>query len=182
MYSLLRCLKYLDENGIMHRDLKPENLLLEEHKNYEQVKLIDFGTAKRYASKDIPITQMVGTPYYIAPEVIKKSYDEKCDLWSAGVIMFIILSGQPPFGGRNEQQIMNNVQYGKFNFNNKVWANVSPDAKDLISNLLERDVAKRFSAEDALNHKWMADYKAGVLKTSAFGKKATEAFANLGEF
>ena len=81
---------------------------------------------------------MVGTPYYIAPEVIKKSYDEKCDLWSAGVIMFIILSGQPPFGGRNEQQIMNNVQYGKFNFNNKVWAKASPNTKELISALIER--------------------------------------------
>lgn len=81
----------------MHRDLKPENLLLEEHKNYDQVKLIDFGTSKRFIDKndkkDLPITQMVGTPYYIAPEVIKKSYDEKCDLWSAGVIMFILLSG-----------------------------------------------------------------------------------------
>ena len=93
----------------MHRDLKPENLLLEELMNYDQVKLIDFGTSKKFTKNDLPITQMVGTPYYIAPEVIKKSYDEKCDLWSAGVIMFILLSGQPPFGGRNEQQIMNNV-------------------------------------------------------------------------
>jgi calcium-dependent protein kinase len=103
MHALLRCLKYLHQEGIVHRDLKPENLLLEEHKNYEQVKLIDFGTAKKFSQKDLPITQMVGTPYYIAPEVIKKSYDEKCDLWSAGVIMYIILSGQPPFGGRNEK-------------------------------------------------------------------------------
>ena len=75
MYSLLRCLKYLHEHGIMHRDLKPENLLLEEHKNYAQVKLIDFGTAKKFKKEDLPITQMVGTPYYIAPEVIKKNYD-----------------------------------------------------------------------------------------------------------
>ena len=112
----------------MHRDLKPENLLLEEHKAYDQVKLIDFGTSKKFKSSDLPITQMVGTPYYIAPEVIKKNYNEKCDLWSAGVIMFILLSGQPPFGGRNEQQIMNNVQTGKFNFNNPVWKNVSSDA------------------------------------------------------
>jgi len=170
MYALLRCLKYLHEQGIMHRDLKPENLLLEENKNYEQVKLIDFGTAKKFESKDLPITQMVGTPYYIAPEVIKKSYNEKCDLWSAGVIMYIILSGQPPFGGRNEKQIMDNVQNGKFNFNNKVWGNVSPDAKDLINSLLERDVTKRFSAEQALGHKWMTDYKAGTLESGKFGK------------
>ena len=106
---------------------------------------------------------MVGTPYYIAPEVIKKSYTEKCDLWSAGVIMYIILSGQPPFGGRNEKQIMDNVQNGKFNFNNKVWSNVSQDAKDLINSLLERDVSKRLSAEQALSHKWMTDYKSGTL-------------------
>lgn len=90
---------------------------------------------------------MVGTPYYIAPEVIKKSYNEKCDLWSAGVIMFILLSGHPPFGGRNENQIMQKVQSGKYNFNNPVWNNISDDAKNLIDSLLERDVSKRFSAE-----------------------------------
>lgn len=94
MLSLFSCLKYIHSQGLMHRDLKPENLLLEENKkNYDQVKLIDFGTSKKYEAKDLPITQMVGTPYYIAPEVIKKSYNEKCDLWSAGVIMFILLSG-----------------------------------------------------------------------------------------
>ena len=81
--------------------------------------------SKQFTEEDLPITEKVGIHFYIAPEVIKKEYDQKSDVWSAGVIMFILLSGQPPFGGRNEQQIMNNVQNGKFNFNNPVWKNVS---------------------------------------------------------
>ena len=74
----------------------------------------------------------MGTPYYIAPEVLEQSYDEKCDMWSIGVITFILLSGTPPFGGQNEKQIMDNVKIGEYTFKNKAWANVSESAKDFI--------------------------------------------------
>ena len=86
----------------MHRDLKPENILLEDTYEYDKIKLIDFGEAVHF-KKGVPCTDMVGTPYYIAPEVLKRSYDEKCDIWSIGVITYILLSGTPPFGGRNEK-------------------------------------------------------------------------------
>lgn len=104
----------------MHRDLKPENILLEDTYEYDKIKLIDFGESVKF-EKGKPITDVVGTPYYIAPEVLKKSYDEKCDLWSIGVITYILLSGTPPFGGRNEKQIMQNVQIGKFNYDAPAW-------------------------------------------------------------
>ena len=98
---------------------------------------------------------MVGTPYYIAPEVLNKSYDEKCDMWSVGVITFILLSGSPPFGGKNEKDIMNTVKSGKYNFNNPAWKNVSDLAKQFIERLLEMDPSKRMSAAEALHHDWM---------------------------
>merc|ERR1712147_84005 len=118
----------IHSQGIMHRDLKPENILLEDTFEYYKIKLIDFGESIKF-KKGEPITEMVGTPYYIAPEVLKKSYDEKADIWSIGVITFILLSGSPPFGGRNEKQIMTNVQTGKYNFSGPAWKNVSENAK-----------------------------------------------------
>jgi len=95
-------MSYLHSKNIMHRDLKPENILLEESGEFDKIKLIDFGESLEY-TKGEKYSDMVGTPYYIAPEVLNKSYDEKCDMWSVGVITYILLSGTPPFGGRNEK-------------------------------------------------------------------------------
>ena len=100
--ALITCISYLHAKNIMHRDLKPENILLEESGEFDKIKLIDFGESLEF-TKGEKYTDMVGTPYYIAPEVIGKSYDEKCDMWSVGVITFILLSGTPPFGDRNEK-------------------------------------------------------------------------------
>jgi calcium-dependent protein kinase len=79
-----------------------------------------------------------GTPYYIAPEVLKGSYTTQCDNWSMGVVLFIMLSGRPPFGGKNNNEILHNVLHGKFDFTASVWQSISEEAKDLISNLLHR--------------------------------------------
>ena len=122
--ALTSCISYIHYHGIMHRDLKPENILLEETYEYDKIKLIDFGESVKF-EKGKPNTEMVGTAYYIAPEVLAKSYDEKCDMWSIGVITYILLSGSPPFGGRNEKQIMSNVQIGAYNFDGPAWSNVS---------------------------------------------------------
>ncbi len=96
-----------------------------------------------------------GTPYYIAPEVLKGSYTTQCDNWSMGVVMYIMLSGRPPFGGKNNNEILNNVLHGTFDFSATVWQSISSEAKDLISNLLQRQADVRFSAEEAFNHPWI---------------------------
>jgi len=94
----------------VHRDLKPENVLLEQNKDFDQIKIIDFGTSLVHTGQG-HLDEKLGTPYYIAPEVLNKKYNEKCDLWSIGVITYIILSGMPPFNGNTDQEIMKKVKH-----------------------------------------------------------------------
>jgi len=104
------------------------------------------------------MSQRAGTAYYIAPEVLRKNYDEKCDLWSCGVILYILLCGYPPFNGSTEKIIMDNVMIGKFSMKGREWENVSKEAKDFIMRLLEYDFTKRLSAKDALNSIWIKKF------------------------
>ena len=101
------------------------------------------------------MTLKVGTPYYIAPEVVKKNYDNKCDLWSCGVIMYILLCGYPPFDGEDDDKIMASVVKGEFSFDSDEWLGISADAKNLITKLLTKDPKKRYSAEQALKDPWI---------------------------
>lgn len=112
MKQLLSSIFYLHSNKIVHRDLKPENILIEKSKN-NIIKVIDFGTAKIFQGHE-KLKQKQGTPYYIAPEVLNKNYTEKCDVWSCGVILYILLSGYPPFGGDDDEQILKRVKNGKY--------------------------------------------------------------------
>jgi calcium-dependent protein kinase len=139
MKQVLSCVNYCHKNNIVHRDLKPENVLLEANKDFDQIKIIDFGTSLQFDPSKF-LDEKLGTPYYIAPEVLNKKYNEKCDIWSCGVILFIILSGVPPFNGANDQEIMKNVKIGKFSFSDPCWTNVSDKAKDLIKKLLTYDI------------------------------------------
>ena len=157
MKQVLSCVNYCHKNNIVHRDLKPENILLEQNKDFDQIKIIDFGTSLVYDHSK-SLDEKLGTPYYIAPEVLNKKYNEKCDIWSCGVITYIILSGMPPFNGQSDQEIMKKVRIGKFSFSDPCWANVSDKAKDFITRLLTYDVEARPSAESVLQHPWIVDY------------------------
>ncbi len=116
--------------------------------------MIDFGLAKKVTQNEIMNTPN-GTPYYIAPEVLKGSYTQECDNWSMGVVMFIMLSGRPPYGGKNNHDILNNVLNGTYNFDHPAWKQISDGPKDLISKLLVREVDKRLTSEGAYNHPWI---------------------------
>ena len=105
MRQILSAVVYCHSKQIVHRDLKPENLLLDAESANATLKVIDFGTSTVHNSSD-PMTKRYGTAYYIAPEVLKKDYTEKCDLWSCGVIMYIVLCGKPPFYGREDKEIL----------------------------------------------------------------------------
>lgn len=95
-------MNYCHKNNIVHRDLKPENILYESQKHNALLKVVDFGTSMAY-DPNVKMNQKLGTPYYIAPEVLSKKYNEKCDIWSCGVILFILLSGSPPFNGDDDE-------------------------------------------------------------------------------
>jgi len=154
MYQIFSAIFYCHSMNILHRDLKPENILLERKEKYGlKIKIIDFGTAKLF-EKNKSERKVIGSSYYIAPEVLSKSYNEKCDLWSCGVIMYILLSASPPFSGKGDSEIIENIKRGFYDIENKVWQKVSNEAKNLIKNLLEKNIGIRISAEEALNHKW----------------------------
>jgi len=97
-----------------------------------------------------------GTPYYIAPEVLKGSYTTQCDNWSMGIVLYIMLSGKPPFGGKSNKEIIENVLRGSYTYTNPVWDNISDVAKDFIDKLLTREADERLTAEEAYNHPWLA--------------------------
>ena len=156
MRQLFSAVAYCHEKGVIHRDLKPENILIENskemNKDFFHIKIIDFGTCE--ILKKSKLTEQIGTSFYIAPEVLRNGYNEKCDLWSCGVILYILLSGSPPFYGKNEKEIFPKILRGNFSFENKIWNKISEEAKDLVSKLLEINPEKRLSAKEALNEKW----------------------------
>ena len=117
--QLLSVVAYCHSKHIVHRDLKPENLLMEDDKSFA-VKVIDFGTSRFFEPMDF-LSQRMGTPYYIAPEVLRGRYNEKCDIWSAGVIMYILLTGKPPFNGGSDASILKSVQKGQFPTNKSAY-------------------------------------------------------------
>ena len=96
-----------------------------------------------------------GTPYYIAPEVLRGDYDKQCDMWSIGVILFMMMSGCPPFSGPNDHAIIESVRRGEYKFDPRYWSDKSSEVKDLVSKLLEKDPKKRFTAAQAIGHKWI---------------------------
>jgi len=102
MKEMLSAMIYCHKNNIVHRDLKPENVILENNTKNSAIKLIDFGTSRKFQDNE-KMSSKLGTPFYIAPEVIRGNYNEKCDIWSLGVILFIMLCGYPPFTGVNEK-------------------------------------------------------------------------------
>jgi len=175
MKQLMSAITYCHQNHIVHRDLKPENILLEDHKGTNEItiKLIDWGGA-RYFSKNKKMTKINGTPYYIAPEVLNEIYDEKCDIWSAGVIFYILLCGYPPFNGETDKEIMKAVKKGEFDFPPEEWEVVSNEAKDLIKKMLTYEPKKRPTALEVLQHVWFKSFNKNSKENKQLAKSSLE--------
>lgn len=124
-------------------------------KDEDIIKIIDFGLSKRFCFSDSQsLHSVVGTPYYVAPEVLTQEYDMRCDIWSLGVILYILLCGYPPFNGKNSRDVISKIKRGKVEFDYEDWKHISVEAMSLIKCMLTVDVAERISIDKALNHKW----------------------------
>ena len=157
MYQIFSAINYCHKIKIIHRDIKPENILINKNENgLYRVKICDFGTSQIFHKGEIQ-DKVVGSLYYIAPDVLQKNYNFKCDLWSCGVIMFILLTGKIPFDGPTHNIIYKNILNS--DYNKQYLEKCSKPAIDLIAELLEKDPKKRINAEDALNHKFFFIYK-----------------------
>ncbi|KAJ9184598.1 hypothetical protein P3X46_004310 [Hevea brasiliensis] len=142
--------------GVMHRDLKPENFLFVNEQEDSSLKAIDFGLSVFFKPGDI-FTDVVGSPYYVAPEVLRKRYGLEADVWSAGIMVYILLSGVPPFWAETEQGIFEEILHGELDFTSVPWPNISESAKDLVRRMLVRDPRKRITAHEVLCHPWVRD-------------------------
>uniref|UniRef100_J3MUV8 non-specific serine/threonine protein kinase n=1 Tax=Oryza brachyantha TaxID=4533 RepID=J3MUV8_ORYBR len=141
-------------NGVIHRDLKPENFLFANKSEDSPLKVIDFGLSVFFKPGD-RFTEVVGSAYYMAPEVLRRSYGPEVDVWSAGVILYILLCGVPPFWGDNDEKIAQSILRGGIDFGREPWPRVSANAKDLVRRMLDPNPSTRLTAKQVLEHPWL---------------------------
>ncbi|PQM36616.1 calcium-dependent protein kinase 1 [Prunus yedoensis var. nudiflora] len=168
--QIVTVVHYCHSMGVMHRDLKPENFLLLSKDEDSPLKATDFGLSVFFKPGDV-FKDLVGSAYYVAPEVLRRRYGAEADIWSAGVILYILLSGVPPFWGslavvfsftflsyaENEQGIFDAILRGHIDFSSDPWPSISSSAKDLVKKMLRADTKERLAAVDVLNHPWMRE-------------------------
>ncbi|VDL94563.1 unnamed protein product [Schistocephalus solidus] len=156
MKQILESVNYCHQNNIVHRDLKPENLLLASKSRGAAVKLADFGLAIEVQGDQFAWFGFAGTPGYLSPEVLRKEpYGKPVDIWACGVILYILLVGYPPFWDDEQHRLYAQIKSGNYEYPPPEWETVTPDAKDLINQMLTMNPSKRITAAEALKHQWI---------------------------
>ncbi|KAI3442091.1 Protein kinase domain-containing protein [Psidium guajava] len=156
--QLMRAVAHCHRHGVLHRDIKPDNILFDSR---GRLRLADFGSAEVIGGDPAAavLRGVVGTPYYVAPEVVAgREYGDKVDVWSAGVVLYVMLAGFPPFHGESAEEIFGAVLRANLRFPPRVFRSVSPAAKDLLKKMLCRDASRRLSADQVLRHPWVTSY------------------------
>ncbi len=151
----LETMKYLHEKGIVHRDIKPENLLLRSEDDDTDIALADFGFAKRVVELNDK-EDACGTPNYVAPEILRgDTYGCEVDIWSMGVVCYILLAGYAPFYEDNQKKLFEKIKKGRYHFHEEYWSRISPEAIDLVSKMMTVDQESRWTASQLLQHPWI---------------------------
>ncbi|CAM8913059.1 hypothetical protein QQ045_032009 [Rhodiola kirilowii] len=156
--TIMEVVKMCHDNGVIHRDLKPENFLFANKKEHSALKAIDFGLSVFFKPGE-RFSEIVGSPYYMAPEVLKRNYGPEVDVWSAGVILYILLCGVPPFWAESEQGVALSILRGFIDFKREPWPQISESAKSLVQQMLKPDPNERLTAQQVLEHPWLHDSK-----------------------
>ncbi|MED6206780.1 Calcium-dependent protein kinase 14 [Stylosanthes scabra] len=156
--TIVEVVQMCHKHGVMHRDLKPENFLFANKKETAALKAIDFGLSVFFKPGE-RFNEIVGSPYYMAPEVLKRNYGPEVDIWSAGVILYILLCGVPPFWAETEQGVAQAIIRSVVDFKREPWPKVSDNAKDLVKKMLDPDPKRRLTAEEVLDHPWLQNAK-----------------------
>ncbi|KAK3136374.1 hypothetical protein QOZ80_5BG0433000 [Eleusine coracana subsp. coracana] len=154
MRTIVEVVQHCHKNGVMHRDLKPENFLYANTSENSPLKVIDFGLSVCFQPGD-RFSEIVGSPYYMAPEVLKRNYGQEIDIWSAGVILYILLCGVPPFWAETDEGIAQAIIRSKLDFEREPWPKVSENAKDLVRKMLDPSPYGRLTAQQVLEHPWI---------------------------
>lgn len=158
MKTIVEVVQNCHKHGVMHRDLKPENFLFANKKENSPLKAIDFGLSVFFKPGE-QFNEIVGSPYYMAPEVLKRNYGPEVDVWSAGVILYILLCGVPPFWAETEQGVAQAIIRSVVDFKRDPWPRVSDNAKDLVKKMLDPDPKRRLTAQEVLEHPWLQNAK-----------------------
>ncbi|KAJ6811744.1 calcium-dependent protein kinase 20-like isoform X1 [Iris pallida] len=156
--TIVEVVQMCHKHGVMHRDLKPENFLFANKKETAALKAIDFGLSVFFKPGET-FSEIVGSPYYMAPEVLKRNYGPEVDVWSAGVILYILLCGVPPFWAETEQGVAQAIIRSVIDFKRDPWPRVSDNAKDLVRRMLDPDPKRRLTAQGVLDHPWLQNAK-----------------------
>uniref|UniRef100_A0A5B7ASQ0 non-specific serine/threonine protein kinase n=1 Tax=Davidia involucrata TaxID=16924 RepID=A0A5B7ASQ0_DAVIN len=156
--TIAEVVKMCHDNGVIHRDLKPENFLFANKKEHSPLKAIDFGLSAFFRPGE-RFSEIVGSPYYMAPEILKRNYGPEVDIWSAGVILYILLCGVPPFWAETEQGVALAILRGGIDFKREPWPQISDSAKSLVRQMVEPDPRKRLTAQQVLEHPWIQNAK-----------------------
>uniref|UniRef100_A0A8C7RZG4 calcium/calmodulin-dependent protein kinase n=1 Tax=Oncorhynchus mykiss TaxID=8022 RepID=A0A8C7RZG4_ONCMY len=155
--QILEAVLHCHQSGVVHRDLKPENLLLASKCKNAAVKLADFGLAIEVQGDQQAWFGFAGTPGYLSPEVLRKeAYGKPVDIWACGVILYILLVGYPPFWDEDQHKLYQQIKAGAYDFPSPEWDSVTPEAKNLINQMLTINPAKRITAQEALKHPWVS--------------------------
>ncbi|XP_037634878.1 calcium/calmodulin-dependent protein kinase (CaM kinase) II beta 1 isoform X19 [Sebastes umbrosus] len=156
IHQILESVHHIHQHDIVHRDLKPENLLLASKCKNAAVKLADFGLAIEVQGDQQAWFGFAGTPGYLSPEVLRKeAYGKPVDIWACGVILYILLVGYPPFWDEDQHKLYQQIKAGAYDFPSPEWDTVTPEAKNLINQMLTINPAKRITAQEALKHPWV---------------------------